>query len=59
MTKPLIVINIVGLTPALLGEHTPQLNALANDGIMLPMQGGVSCGHSNSAGHHVDRVVAC
>ncbi|MGB7997261.1 MAG: nucleotide pyrophosphatase/phosphodiesterase family protein [Photobacterium halotolerans] len=39
MTKPLIVINIVGLTPALLGEHTPQLNALVNDGIMLPMQG--------------------
>ncbi|MEI8593880.1 alkaline phosphatase family protein [Photobacterium sp. Hal280] len=39
MAKPLIVINIVGLTPALLGEHTPQLNALVNDGIMLPMQG--------------------
>ncbi|WP_330961172.1 alkaline phosphatase family protein [Photobacterium sp. 53610] len=39
MTKPLIVINIVGLTPALLGEHTPRLNALANEGIMTPLQG--------------------
>jgi len=31
-SAPLVVINVVGLTPALLGEHTPHLNALAADG---------------------------
>jgi len=39
MNKPLVVINVVGLTPALLGEQTPNINRLINDGIMMPMQG--------------------
>ncbi len=30
--RPLVVINVVGLTPALIGEHTPNLAALASDG---------------------------
>lgn len=34
---PLVVINIVGLTPALLGEHTPNLNALINDGFIATL----------------------
>ncbi|MFT4924961.1 MAG: putative AlkP superfamily pyrophosphatase or phosphodiesterase [Phenylobacterium sp.] len=38
-TKPLVVIDIVGLTAAMLGEHTPNLNALINDGFMAPMDG--------------------
>ncbi len=37
--SPLVVINIVGLTPSMLGESTPNLNALANDGIQSPMAG--------------------
>ncbi|MGB0723600.1 MAG: alkaline phosphatase family protein [Gammaproteobacteria bacterium] len=37
--SPLAVINIVGLTPALLGEHTPHLNALVADGFMAPAEG--------------------
>ncbi len=36
--RPLVVINIVGLTPALLGEHTPHLNALASDGFMSTLE---------------------
>lgn len=36
-TPPLVVINIVGLTPELLGEHTPHLNRLINDGFMATM----------------------
>jgi len=36
---PLVVINIVGLTPALLGEHTPNLNALRDDGFMATLEG--------------------
>jgi predicted AlkP superfamily pyrophosphatase or phosphodiesterase len=36
---PLIVIDIVGLTPALLGEHTPNLNALAEDGFLATLDG--------------------
>lgn len=35
----LVVINIVGLTPSLLGEHTPNLNALIRDGDIQPMKG--------------------
>jgi predicted AlkP superfamily pyrophosphatase or phosphodiesterase len=31
------VINIVGLTPDLMGEHTPRLNDLVNDGFMATM----------------------
>lgn len=38
-TKPLAVISIVGLTPALLGEHTPNLNALVKDGFSAPLDG--------------------
>ena len=37
MSKPLVVLDIVGLTPSLLGENTPNLNALVNDGFMTPM----------------------
>ncbi|MCY7297258.1 alkaline phosphatase family protein [Alteromonas sp. a30] len=38
-TKSLAVVNVVGLTPELLGQHTPNINALANKGEMLPMEG--------------------
>jgi len=38
MSKPLVVINIVGLTPSLLGDNTPKLNALIKDGFMAPLQ---------------------
>ncbi|MEL7450452.1 MAG: alkaline phosphatase family protein, partial [Pseudomonadota bacterium] len=38
-TTPLVVIDIVGLTPDLLGEHTPHLNALASDGFMATLDG--------------------
>ena len=37
--KPLAVISIVGLTPGLLGQHTPNLNALVKDGFSAPMDG--------------------
>jgi predicted AlkP superfamily pyrophosphatase or phosphodiesterase len=37
--KPLVVVNIVGLTPALLGEHTPHLNALIADGFLAELEG--------------------
>lgn len=37
--KPLVVINVVGLTPSLLGEHTPYLNALIEDGFIAKMEG--------------------
>ncbi|WP_299495696.1 nucleotide pyrophosphatase/phosphodiesterase family protein [uncultured Shewanella sp.] len=37
--KPLIVIDIVGLTPSMLGKDTPHLNALMQEGVMAPMQG--------------------
>lgn len=37
MSKPLVVINIVGLTPAMLGENTPHLNALLNDCFITPL----------------------
>jgi len=37
--RPLFVIDVVGLTPALLGAHTPHLNNLARDGFMAPLQG--------------------
>lgn len=35
---PVIVLNIVGLTPALVGRHTPNLARLAAAGVMRPMQ---------------------
>ncbi|MEM9058765.1 MAG: alkaline phosphatase family protein, partial [Pseudomonadota bacterium] len=36
---PLVVIDIVGLTPDLLGEHTPHLNALVDDGFVASLSG--------------------
>jgi predicted AlkP superfamily pyrophosphatase or phosphodiesterase len=32
-----VVLNIVGLTPELLGEHTPALSALAKQGVLKPL----------------------
>lgn len=37
--KPLVVVNIVGLTPALLGADTPRLNALIADGFLAQLEG--------------------
>ncbi len=37
MVKPLVVINIVGLTHEMLGERTPHLRRLANRGFSRPM----------------------
>lgn len=39
MPKPLVVINIVGLTPSLLGTHTPNLNELINDSFLATLDG--------------------
>jgi predicted AlkP superfamily pyrophosphatase or phosphodiesterase len=39
MPAKLLVIDIVGLTPGLIGERTPRLRALAADGFQAPMQG--------------------
>ncbi len=36
--RPLVVINIVGLTHAMLGQHTPCLNRLLNDGFSVPVE---------------------
>jgi predicted AlkP superfamily pyrophosphatase or phosphodiesterase len=37
MSQPLIVLDVVGLTPAMLGEHTPHLSRLASDGFACPL----------------------
>lgn len=37
--RPLVVIDIVGLTPALLGRHSPNLNRLAEDGFLATLEG--------------------
>jgi len=37
--SPLVVIDIVGLTPALLGEDTPHLNHLISDGFLAHLDG--------------------
>jgi len=37
--KPLVVLDIVGLTPALLGEDTPHLNRLIDDGFLAHVDG--------------------
>jgi predicted AlkP superfamily pyrophosphatase or phosphodiesterase len=37
MTRPLVVINVVGLTHEMLGPHTPNLSRLAADGFSRPM----------------------
>lgn len=39
MNKRLLVIDVVGLSPSLLGEHTPHLNKLAAKGFSAPLQG--------------------
>lgn len=38
MTHPTAVINVVGLTPALVSSDTPNLRALANDGSVGPIR---------------------
>jgi len=46
MPKPLVVINVVGLTQEHLGPHTPKISALAKEGFARPMDGvlpGVTC----------------
>lgn len=35
--QPLVVLNVVGLTPKLVGEHTPNLARLARQGAMRPL----------------------
>lgn len=37
MTKPLVVINVVGLTPDMLGPDTPCISAVASQGFMRPL----------------------
>jgi predicted AlkP superfamily pyrophosphatase or phosphodiesterase len=37
--RPLVVLDIVGLTPAMIGPRTPHLAALAADGFMAPLLG--------------------
>ncbi len=36
--RSLVVINIVGLTQSMLGNHTPNLNCLVQDGFMAPLK---------------------
>ena len=48
---PLVVIDVVGLTPRLLGPRTPNLNRLASDGFVAPMAGvfpAVTCSTQSS-----------
>ena len=40
---PTCVINVVGLTSALLGEDTPNLNALRAEGSCAPVRAAVPC----------------
>ena len=37
MPRPLLILNVVGLTHEMLGENTPHLKALADDGFARPM----------------------
>ena len=39
MTQKVLVVNVVGLTPSLLGDRTPRLHALARDGFQAPLEG--------------------
>lgn len=39
MNRPLVVIDIVGLSRSLLGAHTPNLNSLAADGYLAVLDG--------------------
>ncbi|HET8657315.1 MAG TPA: nucleotide pyrophosphatase/phosphodiesterase family protein [Longimicrobiaceae bacterium] len=38
MTRRTVVLNVVGLTPELIGEHTPNLQAFAKRGAMRPLE---------------------
>ncbi|MCK9607065.1 MAG: alkaline phosphatase family protein [Methylomonas sp.] len=38
-SNPLLVINVVGLSPSLLGKHTPNLNSLINQGYLAELDG--------------------
>ena len=38
MSKPVVVVLVVGLTPSMLGEHTPHLTALGRDGFVAPLE---------------------
>src|SRR5262245_58174669 len=37
MTRPLLILNVVGLTHDMLGPHTPHLTRLAHDGFARPL----------------------
>ena len=37
MTRPLVVLDIVGLTPSMIGQHTPHLASLAGRGFACPL----------------------
>jgi len=37
MIRPLVVLDVVGLTPAMVGQHTPQLARLAGRGFACPL----------------------
>ncbi len=39
MAPPIAVLNVVGLTPSMLGKNTPNLTRLADDGFSRPLQG--------------------
>ena len=37
--RPICLLNVVGLTPALIGDHTPHLQRLASTYGALPLEG--------------------
>lgn len=37
--RPVVVLNVVGLTPSMIGRHTPHLSQLAADGGICPLSG--------------------
>jgi predicted AlkP superfamily pyrophosphatase or phosphodiesterase len=44
--RPVLLLDVVGLTPGQIGPHTPHLAALAKRGAAAPMQGllpGLTC----------------
>ena len=41
MIHPTAVLNVVGLTPAMIGDDTPNLRALARDGSVAPIRAGL------------------
>ena len=41
MIHPTAVLNVVGLTPAMIGDDTPHLRALARDGSVAPIRAGL------------------